>query len=503
MCDDQSSDPCDWSIAKRKRVEASLVPGSSFTADHRDQLFFKRYRAAQGGDIELAMTAKKSGGDKKRNLQIEQKELAKADVEKEWLDGDWGSQNFRNLITCCAVDQMEAIIRDDCGQLANLAKIAEELIDSGDFDGCDPPLGARGLVTQFYKMRNDEDYEPKCQGGRPTILNSTTSEKFWEFLQVQLKETNPTGQSGVKSREDFIVKTWHKFYSKNDATIGPDIKPKTMKQCLEKMEAFTFEEPARKKNARGAEAMDDPRNFIAFGAVCNATMAGVPDDLKLNYDDVTFMVAEDMGVVKICYGHKDVQKAMRELGRSMAWHYEEDGPQKQVRMFVCGFLSTGRGKVPVAVVKFYDRRIQQPQRIMHQFIGTAGNGCEMHWVSIKLSQDGNGSNDDEEVNRLVMRDIVARGVTNNKQEFIDESRRIIQHYQETGENGQQLPELSQPSPLPQGELHVDREQIEADHYMNSSDDDDEPTSADTLEPVEEEIQEYFLFLFIFSAGKSL
>jgi hypothetical protein len=161
----------------------------------------------------------------------------------------------------------------------------------------------------------------------------------------------------------------------------------------------------------------------------------------------------------------------------MSWHFEEDGPQKQVRMFVCGFLSTGRGKVPIAVVKFYDRRIQQQHRIMHHFIGTAGNGAEMHWVNIKLSQDGNGSNDDEEVNRLVMRDIVARGVEKNKQDFITESRRII------SEKGQQL---SQP-PLPPPPLqnHNDEEYApagEEDHYMLSSSDSDDPQSLDHPDP---------------------
>jgi hypothetical protein len=308
-------------------------------------------------------------------------------------------------------------------------------------------------------------------------LNSSTSDAFWEFLEAELKAKNPTGQSGVIDRQKFIYDSWIKFYSKNDAALLPDIRPKTMNRCLARMDTFSFAEPARKKNVRGAEAMDDPRNFIAFAAVCFATMNGVPDDLKLNYDDVTFMVAEDMGVVKICYGHKDVQKAMRELGRSMSWHFEDDGPQKQLRMFVCGFLSTGRGKLPVAVVKFYDRRIQQPHRIMHHFIGTAGNGAEMHWINIKLSQDGNGSNDDEEVNRLVMRDIVARGVEKNKQDFVEESRRIIQ---QSNEKGQQL---LQPTPTPPPLQNNNDEEIapdeKEDHYMSSSSDGDDPPPPDT------------------------
>ena len=471
MCDDQSSDPSDWSIAKRKRVEASIVPGSSVTADHHDQVLFKRYRAAQGDVMELAMTAKKSGVDKKREEARQQTELLRAEVEKEWLDGDWGSKEFRNLMTCCAVEHMDKIISDDPSQLANLKTISEDLIKSGNFEGCDPPLGARGLGSIFLKMRHDADYEPRCQGGRPTILNSSTSDAFWEFVAAELKTKNPSGQSGVYDREKFICDSWLKFHSKNDATLLPDIKAKTMKRCLEMMDTFSFKEPARKKNVRGAEAMDDPRNFIAFAAVCLALMKDVPDDLKLNYDDVTFMVAEDMGVVKICYGHKDIQKAMKELGRSMSWHFEEDGPQKQVRMFVCGFLTTGRGKLPVCVVKFYDRRIQQPQRIMHHFIGTAGNGCEMWWVNIKLSQDGNGSNDDEEVNRLVMEKIVAKGVEQNKQDFINESRRIIQ---QANENGQQLPQRP-PPPAPLQNVDVqEAAPVEGDdHYLSSSSDDED------------------------------
>jgi hypothetical protein len=467
--DESLLDPNKWSIAKRKRVGASLNPESGALATHHEQVAFKRYTATQDDDAQLEMTAKKSGRDTKREaarqIKMKQIELLKDDIEEKWKDKDWGSQEFRNLITCCAVDHMQAIVNADSSQLQHLTRIAQDLINSGVLDGCEPPLGARGLVTCFKKMRDDPNYVPNCQGGRPTILNSSTSQAFWAFLEEELKSTNPTGQSGVTDRQKFICDGWLKFHSKNDAALLPDIRPKTMKRCLEKMDTFNFAEPARKKNVRGAEAMDDPRNFIAYAAVCLATMNGVPDDLKLNYDDVTFMVAEDMGVVKVCYGHKEVQKAMRELGRSMSWHYDEDGPQKQVRMFVCGFLSTGRGKLPTAVVKFYDRRILQPRRLMHHFIGKAGNGAEMHWVNIKLSQEADGSNDDEEVNRLVMKDIVSRGVQQNKQDFIDESRRIIQ---QTNENAQHLQTQApnvfyeDDSPLPSDD----------DHYLSSSSDDD-------------------------------
>ena len=134
--------------------------------------------------------------------------------------------------------------------------------------------------------------------------------------------------------------------------------------------------------------MDDPRNWIFYAALLLAIMAGRPDELKGNWDDVTFMVAEDMGVVKICYGHKEVTEQMKKLGRSMAWHVEEDGPTKQVRMFVVGFLSQGSGKLPLCVVKFYDRGLKQTEKIVHKYIGRAINGCDMHWLWIKLPAAG-------------------------------------------------------------------------------------------------------------------
>jgi hypothetical protein len=116
---------------------------------------------------------------------------------------------------------------------------------------------------------------------------------------------------------------------------------------------------------------------------------------------------------------------MKELGRSLSWHYEDDGPQTQVRMFVCGFLTQGAGRLPAMVTKFYDRRLQQRDRIMLHYIGQAANGCHMYWVNVKLPAHGEASNDDEEVNRMVMRDIVAKATEDNKQAFIEESRRII------------------------------------------------------------------------------
>jgi hypothetical protein len=419
-----------WPMAKRKRVESSLLDETISGVSHHEQVAYKRWRASQLAEPqEMPNTAKKSGGDAKREFarseNSKDKENTKVALLDDWRQKNWGSKDFRNLLTCCAVDELQATL-DKVGESRSVHQIARDVVDSGDFDGAEPPLNARKLVTIMRKMEENPHYTPMCQGGRPTILNSSTAKSFWQFIESELKKRNPSGQSSVTDQEKFIKECWLKFYCKNDGVQAPDIKPKTMARCREMILQFGGAEPGKKKNVRGAEAMDDPRNFIAFAAVCSATMECVPDDLKLNYDDVTFMVAEDIGVVKICYAHKDVIAAMRELGRSLAWTIEQDGPSKQVRMFVCGFLSTGAGRLPAVIVKFYDRVIVQKERIMLHHIGTAGNGAEMYWVNIKLNKDGDGSNDDEEVNRLVMRDVVAKEVEANKQRYIAESRRIIE-----------------------------------------------------------------------------
>ncbi len=64
-------------------MESSIVLGSNVTADHHHQIHFKRYRAAQGDVDELAMTAKKSGEDKRLHIHIEQIELTKRNMDKD------------------------------------------------------------------------------------------------------------------------------------------------------------------------------------------------------------------------------------------------------------------------------------------------------------------------------------------------------------------------------------------------------------------------------------
>jgi hypothetical protein len=335
----------DWSIAKRLLVGKLLESNNDGTGDsRRDQLGLKRWRASEGAEFDagLPMTVKKSGGNVKREerraSQLAELNQLKEEVEKN-LEGTINDKSFRNLMLCSAVCEFRTRLASQSGIPRHLRTIADEVLKTGDFDGCDPPLCARGIVNCHYKLESDPNFEPKCQGGRPTVLNSSTSEAFLKFAQEEWRSRNPSGQSSVTDKEMELRRLWLKFYAKNDGVQAPDFSKKTLDRWNDITSKFTVAQPGRKKNARGAEAMDDPRNMIAFGAVCYSTMWGVPDELKLNYDDVSFMVAEDMGVVKICYAHKDVAKAMKELGRSMSWHYEPDGPQTQVRMFVCGFLS--------------------------------------------------------------------------------------------------------------------------------------------------------------------
>jgi hypothetical protein len=399
MADDVAFDDVDdWTLAKRKRVEASLLDDSVTGVTQYEQIAFKRWRSARNDKPQaIPITVRKSGGNAKREAaqaKIAEEKAKLADenakvaqeVWKMWKENNLGSKEFRNTLACCAVDELQRQL-NTVGEKRTATQVAQEIIDKGDYDGADPVLCARGLVGIMKKMREDPNYEPCCEGGRQTILNSDTSKAFWNFLVSELKIVSPTGQSSVTAPEEFIRGCWKKFYAKNDVT-EPIISASTMAKALERFKSLSTAEPGQKKNQRGAEAMDDPRNFISYAALILALMAGRPDELKGNWDDVSFMVAEDMGVVKICYGHKEVTEAMKKLGRSMAWHHEEDGPTRQVRMFVVGFLSQGSGKLPLAVVKFYDRGLKQVEKIRTNYIGRAMNGCDMFWVWIKLPAAG-------------------------------------------------------------------------------------------------------------------
>jgi len=406
ICFHMSGDNLDvesWSMGKRKRVQGA-VESSSPDVTHPDVsrheiLALKRHQNFSNGQdapSEIPMTLKKSGGDARREAArnvIAQKEAEEYEttqairsaVEHNFVEGNWGDKELRNILTCSVVEQIQQKMASS--SVSKVSKIAAEILATGDFDGVDPPFCARGIADAFKKMNEDPHYQPHCQGGRPTILNSDTAHHFWKFVEKELRSENPTGQSSVTDPPEYIKRCWKLFYSQNDVA-EPEISQSTMKKALELFLSFAVKEPGQKKNQRGAEAMDDPRNSISFAALIYLIMAWRPDELKGNWDDVSFMVAEEMGVVKICYGHKEVTEQMKKLGRSMAWHHEEDGPKKQVRMFVVGFLTQGSGKLPLAVCKFYDRSLKQKDRVMARYIGKAINGCEMWWVWVKLPSDG-------------------------------------------------------------------------------------------------------------------
>jgi len=482
--------PSNWPIAKRKRVEAALETEELLeNVSHHDIVAFKRWRASEGAKFGdgIPNTVRKSGGNAKREEKREaiaaEMQKIKEDVQRT-LGGIESDKSFRDLMLCLAVDEFRNELASQGGNGGGLRKIAQKVLDSGDFDGCQPVLCARGIVECHQKMESNPNFAPKCQGGKPTVLNSTSSDAFLNFAAEEWKSKNPSGQASVTSPEEELGKLWLKFYSNNDAVRAPEFCKKTVDRWKEAIKPFTSAQTGRKKNVRGAEAMDDPRNMIAFAAVCYATMFGVPDDLKLNYDDVSFMVAEDMGVVKICYAHVDVVKAMKELGRSMSWHAEADGPKTQVRMFVCGFLTTGAGRLRATVVKFYDRKLKQKDRIMCHFIGVAGNGCPMYWVNIKLPAQGEACNDDEEVNRIVMRDVVAKATQDNKDAFIAESRRIIQQASSPAPSNAsaalQVNEMQQQSAAIE---HEESGAVTTDHYRDdlSEDDFEEETAEESID----------------------
>jgi hypothetical protein len=116
---------------------------------------------------------------------------------------------------------------------------------------------------------------------------------------------------------------------------------------------------------------------------------------------------------------------MKALGRNFSFHWENNG-QKQCRMFVLGFLTTSAGKLPLCVVKFFDRQLPlQKTRIAKYYLGRLYNGCHLWWIFIRLPPQGEGSNNDEEVNRVVFRDLVLPVIEAEKLEYVRESKRLL------------------------------------------------------------------------------
>jgi hypothetical protein len=117
-------------------------------------------------------------------------------VEHNFIEGKWGDKEMRNLLIFSVVERIQEKMASE-GSNAKVSKIAAEILETGFFDGADPPLCARGITDSFKKMNADPHYQTHCQGGRPTIINSDTADAFWKFVQKELLKINLSGQSSV------------------------------------------------------------------------------------------------------------------------------------------------------------------------------------------------------------------------------------------------------------------------------------------------------------------
>jgi hypothetical protein len=57
------------------------------------------------------------------------------------------------------VDELESQL-SSVGEKRTATQVAQEIINTGDFDGASPPFCARGLVETMKKIREDPRYEP-------------------------------------------------------------------------------------------------------------------------------------------------------------------------------------------------------------------------------------------------------------------------------------------------------------------------------------------------------
>ena len=171
ICFHMSGDNLDvesWSMGKRKRVQGA-VESSSPDVTHPDVsrheiLALKRHQNFSNGQdapCEIPMTVKKSGGDARRDaarIVIAQKEAEEYETTKEirsavehnFVEGNWGDKELRNILTCSVVEQIQQKMASS--SVSKVSKIAAEILATGDFDGVDPPFCARGITDAFKKM---------------------------------------------------------------------------------------------------------------------------------------------------------------------------------------------------------------------------------------------------------------------------------------------------------------------------------------------------------------
>jgi hypothetical protein len=99
MADEIFDDVDDWPIAKRKRVELSLLDDSIADVTQYKKTALKRWRSAQIDELQaIPSTVKRSGGNAKREVAQakiqEEKERIQQEVWQAWEDNDLKKEPF-------------------------------------------------------------------------------------------------------------------------------------------------------------------------------------------------------------------------------------------------------------------------------------------------------------------------------------------------------------------------------------------------------------------------
>ena len=404
-------------LMMHQRWEAATLPCEEHVnVDQKHHDTWLRFRRAGGFAEGIAEVAPKaSGGNRKREAAAVSAgpELPSVSDMMKNVSQYAAVLNSKLLLAAHAFKSLFESRPDDSER-----HLAQSLQDEHQFSW-------RTIQKNGVRLINDSTYVPDIRGGQQTLAHNPQSDAFFQHMEDRMRREDPQGQNTCTDLEAFVKSSWLSFFARNDAAVPPDISKKTMDRIIGRVKTFAKKEPATKKAEHVAEALDDPRNVISQAAVATALLAGRPAELKGNYDDTSFMVAEEMGIKAIGYTHKQVADQMKALGRNFSFHWENNG-QKQCRMFVLGFLTTAAGKVPLCVVKFFDRQLPlQRTRIAKYYLGRLYNGCHLWWMFIRLPPQGEGSNNDEEVNRVVFRDLVLPVIEAEKLEYVRESKRLL------------------------------------------------------------------------------
>jgi hypothetical protein len=412
-------DPADcttWGRTKlnlHQRWEAGNLPFEEhINVDLKQHATWQRFMRAGGlkeGIEEVAPKA--SGGNRKREAAAVS---AEASVSEMMCNP---SQHYvlLNSKLLLAAEAFKADVAANPKE--SVRTIAKNLEQKHEF-------GWRTIQKNGTKIINDSSYVPDIRGGRQTLAHNPQSDAFFDHIEQQIALRNPQGQDSVIDVPKFVSECWLSFYAKNSGAVAPVIPKKTMDVIEARVKTFAEPQSATKKAEHTSEQINDPRNTMSWGAVTTACLAGRPAELKGNWDDTSFMVGEEMAIKAIGYTHKQIAEQMKALGRNYSFHWTGTG-QMQCRMFVTGFLTLSSGKLPLCVVKFFDRQLPlQKTRIAKYYLGRLYNGCHLWWLFVRLPPQGEGSNNDEEVNRVVFRDLVLPVIEAEKLDYARETIRL-------------------------------------------------------------------------------